>query len=459
MSNLRPSRWHLFNAVAFTSTAIAIVTFSLLGFGCRSVGPSGNARSDAQPSPTAAPSPRLAAGAYFGLKLPGETPELFAPGIVNLPNRSVGRIAFSPDATECAFTVFEGFYANNRILYTRYESDAWTPQTPFPSVDGRKSLEPLFSRDNSRLYFTVRAAGDSPNGDFWEAQRSAEGWSEPQPLSVALNSTEDEFCLTQTADGTMYFASRRAGGHGGLDLYRAIARPGQSLEVENLGTPVNFGGDDGDPALSPDGRVLVFYSASLRPRAAGNSDLFVCFDNGKGGWTTPVNLGERFNTPAHEYAATFSHDGRELFFVRFDGKKGDVYWVSATALETFRQQSEAAGAVPESEVESAPERKPVHVLPEILRRYVGTYVMDAQPDVVNHISLEADQVLTQMAGQPKVPLFPESETEFFLKVVDAQVEFVMNDEGVVTHLVARQNGMDFKMTRKSEGLSPLTTKP
>ncbi|MEO5959329.1 MAG: DUF3471 domain-containing protein [Opitutaceae bacterium] len=213
---------------------------------------------------------------------------------------------------------------------------------------------------------------------------------------------------------------------------------------------MNFGSDHGDPGVSPDGRVLVFYSASNRPRPTGNSDLFICFDNGKGGWTNPVNMGEGFNTPAAEYGATFSHDGRVLFFVRFDGKKGEAHWVSTTALERFRQQSETTSGLQEPPVSLPPERKTVHVSPEILRRYVGSYVMDAQPGVVNRITLETDQLMTQMAGQPKVALFAESETKFFLKVVEAEVEFVMNAEGEVTHLVARQNGMDFRMTRKNE---------
>jgi hypothetical protein len=49
-------------------------------------------------------------------------------------------------------------------------------------------------------------------------------------------------------------------------------------------------------------------------------------------------MGEGFNTLADvEYAPTFSQDGRVLFFSRFDGKHGDVYWVSTTALERFRK--------------------------------------------------------------------------------------------------------------------------
>ncbi len=436
---------------------VAIVAFSLLVPGPLSASPSRTSLSIAVSKPPAMSSSTLAPGAYFGLKLPGETPERFAPGIINLPARSVGRIAFSPDATECAFTVFESFYTNNRILFTRHEKGAWTPQTPWPGVDGRECLEPLFSRDNTRLYFAVKNPGDSPNVDFWETPRTGSGWSTPQPLPPPLNSPQNEFCLAQTADGTMYFASRREGGHGGLDLYRTVARPGQPLVVENLDTPVNFASDDGDPAVSPDGRVLVFYSASNRPRPTGHSDLFICFDNGQGGWTHPVNLGEGFNTPAAEYAATFSHDGRVLFFTRFDGKNAEVHWVSTTPLERFRQQSEAAVGLQESPAPLPPERNAIHVAPEILRRYVGTYVMESQPGFTNRITLEADQLMTQVAAQPKIPLFAASETRFFLKVVEAEVEFVPNDQGKVTALVIHQNGMKIKMTRTEDPTSPLSS--
>lgn len=437
MSGLPHSLRHSLSVSAATAVALA-------GF----ISPAVHSHAESNSLPTA--SKTLAAGAYLGLKLPGTTPERFAPGIINIPDRSVGRIAFSPDATECAFTVFESMYINNRILATRYENGAWTPQMSLAVVDGRESLEPLFSRDNRRLYFAVKTPGDSPNVDFWETERTTSGWSKPQSLPPPLNSDQNEFCLSQTADGTMYFASRRDGGQGGLDLYRTVSKPGQPSQVENLGAPVNSASDDGDPAVSPDGRILIFYSASNRPRPSGNSDLFICFDNGKGRWTQPVNLGQGFNTPAAEYGATFSHDGRVLFFVRFDGKKGEVYWVSTAALEGFRQRSEAAGESPETPLPLTPERKTIQVPPEILQRYVGTYGMDAPPGFTNHITLEADQLMTQVDGQPKVPLFAESETRFFLKVAEVEIEFVKDDRGEISGLIIHQNGVDLKMARKSE---------
>jgi len=58
------------------------------------------------------------------------------------------------------------------------------------------------------------------------------------------------------------------------------------------------------------------------------------------------------------------------------------------------------------------------------------------------ITLENGQLMAQATGQSKFALFAESETRFFLKVVDAQIEFFRNDKGEVTHLVLHQGGHD-----------------
>jgi hypothetical protein len=56
--------------------------------------------------------------------------------------------------------------------------------------------------------------------------------------------------------------------------------------------------------------------------------------------------------------------------------------------------------------------------------------------------------MAQATNQPKFPLFAESETMFFLKLVDAQVEFFKDDKGNVTHLVLHQGGHDGTGTKK-----------
>jgi CubicO group peptidase (beta-lactamase class C family) len=92
------------------------------------------------------------------------------------------------------------------------------------------------------------------------------------------------------------------------------------------------------------------------------------------------------------------------------------------------------------------ERKEVTVSPEILKQYVGTY--ELTPKFSLAITLEGGQLISQGTNQEKVPMFAESETMFFLKLVDAQIEFVKNEKGEVTNMVLHQNGRDVKGVKK-----------
>jgi CubicO group peptidase (beta-lactamase class C family) len=92
------------------------------------------------------------------------------------------------------------------------------------------------------------------------------------------------------------------------------------------------------------------------------------------------------------------------------------------------------------------ERKEVKVPAKILAGYVGGY--ELEPKFVMVVSLKGDQLITQITGQPEVPIFAESETTFFPKIVDAEIEFFKNDKGQVTHLVLHQGGQDHKAIKK-----------
>jgi CubicO group peptidase (beta-lactamase class C family) len=94
------------------------------------------------------------------------------------------------------------------------------------------------------------------------------------------------------------------------------------------------------------------------------------------------------------------------------------------------------------------ERKEVTVAPKILEQYVGTYEM--APKINMMITLANGQLSSQMSGQGKIPLFAESETKFFPKVVDAQIEFGKDEKGAVAFLVLHQGGRDMKAPRTSD---------
>jgi CubicO group peptidase (beta-lactamase class C family) len=80
----------------------------------------------------------------------------------------------------------------------------------------------------------------------------------------------------------------------------------------------------------------------------------------------------------------------------------------------------------------------VQVDPKILDAYVGEY--ELMPNFTITITREGNYLFGQATGQDKFQLYPESGTKFFLKVVDAKVEFFKDTNGKITHLILYQNG-------------------
>lgn len=84
-----------------------------------------------------------------------------------------------------------------------------------------------------------------------------------------------------------------------------------------------------------------------------------------------------------------------------------------------------------------PELPDVEVDEDVLQRYVGTYRLQPGFDIV--MTRDGTQLYAQATGQPQFEVFPSSETEFYLTVVDAQITFEVED-GIATGLVLRQAG-------------------
>lgn len=83
--------------------------------------------------------------------------------------------------------------------------------------------------------------------------------------------------------------------------------------------------------------------------------------------------------------------------------------------------------------------------------YVGRY--DYRSAILT-VTREGDRLFGQLSGQPKFEIFPNSETEFFFKVVDAQITFVRDEAGEVTHVIHHQNGAEINAPKmKDEALT------
>ncbi|MBI5084577.1 MAG: serine hydrolase [Acidobacteria bacterium] len=83
---------------------------------------------------------------------------------------------------------------------------------------------------------------------------------------------------------------------------------------------------------------------------------------------------------------------------------------------------------------------------ETLKKYVGEYALS--PTFVLTVTLENGMLMTQATGQQKIPVFAKSERVFFLKVVEAELEFQVDEGGAVTGLILNQNGRKMPAKRK-----------
>jgi hypothetical protein len=121
----------------------------------------------------------------------------------------------------------------------------------------------------------------------------------------------------------------------------------------------------------------------------------------------------------------------------------------------FQFETDGAGAISGLVIDSAgeehkskrlPDRAEVKLPMDTLRRYVGTYQIRPGLDVA--VSLEGDQLMVQVAGQPREVLYSESEDHFFLKTVNVQLEFAAIKDGLAPSLSIRQAGRNTPAMRR-----------
>jgi hypothetical protein len=154
------------------------------------------------------------------------------------------------------------------------------------------------------------------------------------------------------------------------------------------------------------------------------------------------SAGARFQIfPEAEDKFYFDHDHMTtLKFVRDESGKVIRHVIHKPGKDT---PAEKLGSEEAQKVLAEREAKyqTAQVDPAIYEKYVGEYKLPIGLNLT--VRAAGGKIFTQATGQPEAELFPKSETEYFLKVVDAQITFVMDDNGTVTGLILHQAGQDF----------------
>jgi hypothetical protein len=136
---------------------------------------------------------------------------------------------------------------------------------------------------------TVAAQAGQQQYSAWEPAQKID---EIDGNNSELNTPSQDGCPIQSPDGrSLYLASNRPGGLGGLDIWVAH-RPNRHAPwgaPENLGEPVNSAADDFCPTPIKHGG-LFFVSREALPGSCGMGDIYFTRHTRKHGWSEPDHL-------------------------------------------------------------------------------------------------------------------------------------------------------------------------
>ncbi len=275
-------------------------------------------------------------GDYMGQKPPGDTPELFAVGIVSSIWGLHSTAAFSPDgniAMWAPMIMIPGqLYSTGGILMSERINGRWTAPRFTPFTGDEEGDVPFFAPDGKRVYFMsempLPGAPQSRKERIWYVDRTAEGWTEPKPVDPIVNDYPHHWQVSVDADHTLYFSSSIPEGHGEGDIYYSKLVDGKWQKPQNLGPPINTDKTEGMPFIAPDNSYLLF---------SRNYDLYISYRKEDGGWTEPENLGKPINSPSIDICPMVTLDGKYMFFISQRGGENHIWWVDAGFIKKLKK--------------------------------------------------------------------------------------------------------------------------
>ena len=163
------------------------------------------------------------------------------------------------------------------------------------------------------------------------------------------------------------------------------------------------------------------------------------------GWTVDGPSAETLNRRVQRHSGRTQ--GYTACFVRFpDDAVTAVVLSNNVMTDTCPIANDLAAIVLGESYVMPVARRAIRVDHAVLERYTGRYRFSA--DATINIARESDWLVVQAPPSPDfLQLFPESETDFFLKTMDAQVVFETNRRGVTVGLTVRYRGRALYMER------------
>ncbi len=176
--------------------------------------------------------------------------------------------------------------------------------------------------------------------------------------------------------------------------------------------------------------VGVYKINDNETRSVGIEDGHLYTQRSGGGRSQILAYGE----DAFFYPGSFTH----LKFDRDRSKRViamDMHQGGGDKAERAKRISEAVEA----------ERRVADVSPEVYDLWAGSY--EIVPGTLLNVRRDGDRLMVQLTGQPAFEAFPSSTRRYFLKAVDAEIEFFVGDDGRANKLALYQGGTESTANR------------
>jgi Tol biopolymer transport system component len=269
------------------------------------------------------------------------TPVNLGPPVNSSANQSYASL--SADGLSLYFCSHGELFVTKRAT----TSDDWeTPLNLGPEMNSSElDWAPHISVDGLELYFVSRRPGGDNRGrdDLWVARRASlsDDWEVPVNVGPNVNTDNWEMAPCLSQDGlTLYFTSGQYNEYHkwvGTDLYVSHRETKEAPWGPStyMGSVINDYSFDYDPAISPDGLLLVFSSDRGFPSDNSNDTEDAWYDlwmtsrrSIESEWESPVKLEAPINSDVGEWSPSISRDGTTLFYASqcSGGEGGTDLW-------------------------------------------------------------------------------------------------------------------------------------
>lgn len=182
-------------------------------------------------------------------------------------------------------------------------------------------LLPVISTDGSALYF-VRSNHpqhqSSNTQGAWVSYLQADGtWGTPELLPEPITNKANSAVLGAMPDGNTLLLNNRyykdKPSEKGVSITRKTADGWEfptNLEIRNYENLHQYS----ETCLAPNGQVMVLTVQRSDPANLGEKDLYVCFLEADGTWSTPKHMGNVVNTTASEASPFIAADGMTMYY-------------------------------------------------------------------------------------------------------------------------------------------------